>query len=114
MFDLDIIELVCKKNYSFVNGSGRSLLTKNRKYKCVKLKHEDDPSIWIPNDYGDGSLTRVFYNRMQSNGIPHTCYIWDYFYTPAELRSIKLTKLKIKIASEERISKNFDYGNMPT
>ena len=71
-------KLLCKKSYKLVNNFYKCKKERNKYYTITCI---DVERIYFEEDF--------FFNISQS-----IWYIWDYFYTPQELRKLKLERLK--------------------
>ena len=76
-------ELLCKKVFDFFKISTDFLVNN---YYTIKIIDKTDNSILIEKIW-------FSLNKTSKNSLYRVC-IWDHFYTPQELRKLKLEKLK--------------------
>ena len=77
-------KLLCKKDKIFIDV----IIFINDNYYTITIIDKTDNSILI------GDIWFYLFKKYNPNGKYNYWFIWDYFYTPQELRKLKLKKLK--------------------
>ena len=79
--------LICKKPFRTVNGVYNSIGDIFNVAAIVSV-NKGGNLVFVKEHYGTNSWD--FYDYLTTS---HTDYLWDHFYTPQEIRKMKLEKI---------------------